>query len=175
MTPSPENTIPHLLDLSPSDHLSDHKALPLPGKSLQDSQEQEQSLDDYPDRSTYQELPDTPGTPPTTDPFAAAVSLSAVNAGPIPCEPDLVAEAEVDDEVDYDIGSIRGDYRRTSSLYTAPPPGFVRRDIGIIRGSSATSPALAKPLSPVLSLVGGDIKREKGGYGMYYYHQTELN
>ena len=90
---------------------------------------------DYPDRSTYQTLPDTPD----------GGSLIAV-----------VGDDEDDDDA-YDLEALRATYKRTTSY---PAPGFVRRDI--TRASSSRSPAPAKPLSPVLSLVGGEMR-----FGMY--------
>ncbi|KAF8253342.1 hypothetical protein K440DRAFT_248813 [Wilcoxina mikolae CBS 423.85] len=161
--PPPPNSTPHLLDLSPSDHLSDHKALPLPGQKTEDSHSQEQD-DGYPDRSTYQTLPDTPGTPPSQDPFAAGVSDE--NLIPIEADPVAVDDNEHED-VHYDLNALRSEYKRS---FVAPSPGLVRRDIGVIRRhttSTSRGPAPPKPLSPVLSLVGGDIKREKGDYGAY--------
>jgi hypothetical protein len=162
--PPPNSTTPHLLDLSPSDHLSDHKALPLPGQKTEDSHSQQEQDDDYPDRSTYQTLPDTPGTPPSQDPFAAGVSDDNL----IPIEADPVAADDNDHEdVQYDLNALRSEYKRS---FAAPTPGLVRRDIGVIRrhtASTSRGPAPPKPLSPVLSLVGGDIKREKGDYGAY--------
>jgi hypothetical protein len=169
MTP-PLPTTPHLLDLSPSDHLSDHKALPLPGQKTEDSHSQ---ADDFPDRSTYQTLPDTPGTPPVQDPLATAGgggSGSQENLIPAEATPETTTAAtkeEEEEEFSYDLSQIRAQYRRSGGV---PGPGLVKRDIGVVRRHThggTRNPAPPKPLSPVLSLVGGDIKREKGEYGAY--------
>jgi hypothetical protein len=141
--PPPSNSTPqHLLDLSPSDHLSDHKALP-------PQQAEEKEPDGYPDRSTYQALPDTP-------PPGGATEITAESVlAPIEADPDAEDDYGDPENISYDLEAIRGRYKRSLA---APHHGFVRRDIGLARRNNTP-----KPLSPVLSLVGGEVRREKGG------------
>lgn len=101
--------------------------------------------EDYPpDRSSYQPLPDTPDD---------GNSLAPLEADP---------DGEQDGDTQYSLEAYRSEYKR-SNLYTAPLPGFVRKDIGIVRRA-----AKPQPLSPVLSLVGG-VRGEKGFTGMFIF------
>ncbi|KAI5805964.1 hypothetical protein EDC01DRAFT_272437 [Geopyxis carbonaria] len=182
MSPPPPASTPHLLDLSPSDTLPDHDPLPptilnsalrpsggagsaatataaaAAGPSLpkqQDNDKAEESSErGYPDRSSYQQLPDTPGTPPIENPFdnpaidtagAAAVARAADRAaGGLELDSDLdnphknplVAlepdEEEDGEDVPLDIEAIRREYRRSNS-YAPSGRSFVQKEIGVAR------------------------------------------
>jgi len=190
LPPPLPNPTPHLLDLSPSDHLSDHKALPLTRKAQEQEQEQECKTeggeggeaerengypshgDDFPDRSTYQQLPDSPGTTGSTDLFVptvnnnnsiynsnnpfASIATDVAGAGEATVDRTIEVEDREEEEGEVlDLEALRTVYKRAWG--GAAGQRLVKKDVGFVRRERGG------PLSPVLSLeIGSSGSMRKG-------------
>jgi hypothetical protein len=189
LPPPLPNPTPHLLDLSPSDHLSDHKALPLTRKAQEQEQERKTEGgegggeaerengypshgDDFPDRSTYQQLPDSPGTTGSTDPFVptannnnsiynsnnpfASIATDVAGAGEAAVDRTIEVEDREEEEGEaLDLEALRTVYKRAWG--GAAGQRLVKRDVGFVRRERGG------PLSPVLSLeIGSSGSVRKG-------------
>lgn len=100
----------------------------------------------YPDRSTYQQLPDSPATPPphlTDRRNACDKADDAI----------IAVEADSASDHEYDISAI-GDYRRSKSWSSQTNPRLVQRGIEVVRRAHPTPPAVPRIPEPVAAPAG---------------------